>query len=169
MDHDRERLKLNPNDNQAARDRLTVLPFKYGGFDELRALLAAYEADLDVRWIYTPVLISFRYGPAEHEPAFDLVWQAWRQNERVSAMLGGTEPLVLRFGPFVTLRNANEAALDVERFGPLWQQTGAIGCLTAFTADFPWRRRADPNADSLRDAVEVAQEASRWTAIAAAG
>jgi hypothetical protein len=85
-------------------------------------------------------------------------------------MLGGTELLVPRCGPFVTRGNPNEAALYVDRFGALWQQAGgAIAWLTAFTADFPWRRRTDPKADSLRDAVEAAQEASRWTAIAASG
>ena len=60
IEHARELLRLNPNDNQGARDVLLEWLLTEGKDEEAGALLERYKTDISATWLYSRALHGFR-------------------------------------------------------------------------------------------------------------
>jgi len=60
VDHYRERLRMNRNDNQGAPYLLIQLLFEQPRDEEAGSLLAEYKDDMQATWQYVPTLWTFR-------------------------------------------------------------------------------------------------------------
>jgi tetratricopeptide (TPR) repeat protein len=79
IDHFREMLRLNPNDNQGIRYALLGCLLDRGDDGTLKQLLAAYEDDASVFWLYTRALLAFREGGETDQRAAALAKKALRR------------------------------------------------------------------------------------------
>lgn len=92
IEHYRELLRLNPNDNQGNRYLLTHLLLQESMDDELAELLAQYEDDGSAEWAYTRALWHFRREGAG-ENATAALQAAFAHNPHVPLYLVGAKKL----------------------------------------------------------------------------
>lgn len=89
IDHYRQMLELNPNDNQGIRDLLAESLLEEDRDEELGKLLAAYAEDASATWVYTRALWLFRNEGAT-EKAGQALKEAKKFNPHVpNYLLGG--------------------------------------------------------------------------------
>jgi tetratricopeptide (TPR) repeat protein len=60
LDHYRELLRLNPNDNQGVRYLLLPAVLEHGGHEEADRLLGEYDGDIQAMWPYAQALRAFQ-------------------------------------------------------------------------------------------------------------
>ena len=139
--HWRAMLVLNPGDNQGIRYVLAGCLARRGDIDGLKAVLAAYQNEGSMHWLYTRALLAFREG-GRKAVANALVRQAWSANEYVPAMLAGViQPLATDSG-YITVGGPDEATEYVTEFGPAWHAVpDAIEWLTKIAATCKPRSR----------------------------
>ena len=95
IDHYRELLRLNPNDNQGNRYLLTHLLLQEVMDEELEELLSQYEEDTSAEWAYTRALWQFRREGAS-EKAAEALRSAFAHNSFVPLYLMGVKKLPSR-------------------------------------------------------------------------
>jgi tetratricopeptide (TPR) repeat protein len=142
LEHYREMLELNPNDNQGVRYVLAGHLLARNDIDALKMLLKKYEGDASAAWLYTQALLAFR----DNDPdAGQLAEEAWAANSHVPGVLSGAKPPGASQDGYITMGGEDEAAYYVEENGKAWQATpGAIDWLAKTTARLkPRKRRAD--------------------------
>jgi tetratricopeptide (TPR) repeat protein len=128
-------LKLNPNDNQGMRYLLLARLLRRDDTKAVKALLAAYEEEWSVHWLYTRALIAYREGRAPEKATMKLINEALSANEHVPGILAGTRPPMFAKSGYVTMGGADEAAEYVRECGTAWKETpGAIDWLAAVAA-----------------------------------
>ncbi len=81
-----ELLRLNPNDNQGARDQLLPLLLQIGQDEAAAKLLAAYEDDASALWSYGRALLTFRQE-GDTERSRELLGEAIGTNRHVPKYL----------------------------------------------------------------------------------
>jgi tetratricopeptide (TPR) repeat protein len=130
IEHYREMLRLNPNDNQGIRYLLLRLLVALNRDDEAWALLHEHDEAL-AAWAYTRALLAFRRG----EDASSLLQEAFQRNQHVPAYLLGRRRLPARMPEYVGLGDQDEAVAYAAAYLSIWRQT--LGALE-------WLKEAQP-------------------------
>lgn len=139
IDHYRDMLRLNPNDNQGLRWILADWLLAVEDHDAVEKLLADYEEDAFADWPYTRILVSLRLG--DEAEARDAVRKAWKANPHVPDLLLGITFLPADPADTYVLGSPEEAELYVARAAENWRATrGALEWLDK--AVLPLRRKA---------------------------
>ena len=139
--HFRAMLTLNPNDNQGIRDVLLACLLERGDDAAVEALLADYEEDGSVHWLYTRALLGFRQGGENDARAAALARKAFAANEHVPAILAGDKPPAPADGPYITMGGPDEATYYVAECGQAWYRTpNAVAWLARLAAATPKRQ-----------------------------
>lgn len=126
VDHYRELLRLNPNDNQGSRFSFARCLLKAGADEELGKLLDQYEGDATAAWLYTRALWLFRKEGAT-KSASDALVKAFEQNLFVPLFLLAAEQMPDEPPEYIELGGENEAIEYVGMNGMAWLDTeGAI-------------------------------------------
>src|SRR5205814_78726 len=105
--HQRELLRLNPNDNQGIRYRQAEYLLALERYDELDELFAAYEEDGAAAFAYTKALAAFRRRGDSSESRAVLA-EAREQNPHVPAYLSGRKRLPARLPDYIGFGDASE-------------------------------------------------------------
>lgn len=108
IEHYRELLRLNPNDNQGNRYLLTHLLLQEGMDEELEELLSQYEEDASAEWAYTSALWQFRREGAS-EKAAEALRAAFARNPHVPLYLMGGKKLPSHPPAYIGRGDENEA------------------------------------------------------------
>jgi tetratricopeptide (TPR) repeat protein len=136
IDHYRDMLRLNPNDNQGIRDELAICYLEMDRDDDLTKLLERYKEDPSALWLYTRALVAYR-REGDSERSRNLLAKAVEMNGHVPALLLGTKAMPKRLSPYMTWRGEDEAAHYVIAGREGWlRSTGALRWLRERTAAF---------------------------------
>jgi tetratricopeptide (TPR) repeat protein len=131
MDHYRELLRLNANDNQGVRDLLLPVLLIAGRDDEAGALLDRYAEDAMAVCRYGRALVTFR-REGDSSAARDHRRQALLANRRVAKYLAGAAPLPDEDPETYAVGSEDEAVLAARTLAEAWRATpGAEAWLTA--------------------------------------
>jgi tetratricopeptide (TPR) repeat protein len=129
VEHHRELLRLNPNDNQGLRDRQVEWLLWLERYEELDALLAAYDEDPAAALVYTNALAAFRREGASAKAA-RLLAEAREANPHVVGYLTGRKPLPNRLPDYIGFGDENEAVAYAAGAAALWASVpGAVAWL----------------------------------------
>jgi len=138
MDHYRELLRFNPNDNQGVRDRLLPALLIAGRDDEAAALLDRYAEDPGALWRYGRALVTFR-REGDSAAARDRSREALRANRRVAKYLDGTATLPDEAPETFAFGSEEEAVIVALTLGEAWSATPGAA---AWLADAGGRGRS---------------------------
>jgi tetratricopeptide (TPR) repeat protein len=131
VEHQRELLRLNPNDNQGVRDRQAEYLLALEWYNELDELFATYERDAAATFAYTKALAAFR-RQGDSPEARALRARAREQNPHVPAYLSGRKRLPTRLPDYVGVGDADEAIAYVAGAKAQWENVpGALAWLAA--------------------------------------
>ena len=131
IEHYRELLRLNPNDNQGNRYLLAGCLLALDRDADLTALLTAYGQESTAEWSYTWALIAYRRDGDSVE-ARSLLEKATTANSHVASYLLGRKKLLRKPAPYITMGGEDEAQEYVRRYAAAWANTqGALEWLTA--------------------------------------
>jgi tetratricopeptide (TPR) repeat protein len=119
VDHQRELLRLNPNDNQGVRYRQAEWLLWLERFEELDELFAAYEDDDAAAFGYTKAHAAFR-RQGDSAQARRLLAEARELNPHVPAYLSGRKRLPARLPDYVGFGDASEAVDYAASAKALW-------------------------------------------------
>lgn len=126
IDHYRELLRLNPNDNQGVRDALLPALLAADRDDEAGALLRQFEEDASALWQYGRALWTFRQE-GDSPAARESLRQAVRANRRVLKYLTEEEELPDDDPPSYAFGSEEEAVICARALGTVWQATPGAG------------------------------------------
>jgi tetratricopeptide (TPR) repeat protein len=131
VEHQRELLRLNPNDNQGVRYRQAEWLLWLERFEELDELFAAHEDDDAAAFGYTKALAAFR-RQGDSAQARRLLAEARELNPHVPAYLCGRKRLPARLPDYVGFGDASEAVDYAASAKALWASVpGALAWLGA--------------------------------------
>jgi tetratricopeptide (TPR) repeat protein len=131
IEHYRELLRLNPNDNQGNRYLLAGCLLALDRDADLTALLDAYGQESTAEWSYTWALIAYRRDGDSVE-ARSLLEKATITNSHVASYLLGRKKLPRKPVPYITMGGEDEAQEYARRYAAAWANTkGALEWLTA--------------------------------------
>jgi tetratricopeptide (TPR) repeat protein len=151
IEHYREMLRLNPNDNQGIRDLLATALVEMARDEELGELLERYEDDAGATWAYTRALWRFRREGAT-EKANAILEDALEANPFVPLYVLGEKKLPNTAPPLMGLGKESEATHYFAEALTGWLRTpGAIEWLRENAADMV----GPQSADTLGDGAEV--------------
>jgi len=119
VEHHRELLRLNPNDNQGLRDLQAEWLLWLELYEELDALFAAYDEDAAAALVYSKALAAFRRdgATAEAEQLLDVAREA---NPYVVAYLTGRNDLPKRLPDYAGFGDESEAVDYAAGAAALW-------------------------------------------------
>jgi tetratricopeptide (TPR) repeat protein len=128
VEHYREMLRLNPNDNQGIRYLLATCLIEIDRDDELAALLKQYDGDAMAAWAYAKALLAFR-REGDSPRARRLLRDAMKTNPHVPARLL-LQKKPKRLPEFIGFGDENEAIAYVAENLEGWKRTpGALAWL----------------------------------------
>jgi tetratricopeptide (TPR) repeat protein len=134
IDHLREMLRLNPNDNQGARYVLAAFLVEADRDEDLSKLLEAYPDDRAAAWSWTAALAAFRRA-GDNKASRAQLAKALADNAHVPAYLLGERSLPKRLPPYISPGDEDEAIHYALDFRAGWVNTpGAIDWLRAQAA-----------------------------------
>lgn len=126
IEHAREMLRLNPNDNQGMRDVLLDWLLTEGRDEEAGAILRGYENDASATWLYGRALHEFR-AQGRSARADQLLREALEENPRVPAYLLGEKQLPEYLPELIEWGGESEAMEYAGACEGLWYYTpGAL-------------------------------------------
>jgi len=130
LEHYRDMLRLNPNDNQGIRYILANCLLDAGQEQELEKLLEQYGDDIAATWPYTRALLLYRQeGPSSR--AKKALSEAKTCNRFVPLYLLGKKRLPRHLPEYVGIGDENEAIAYVADALEIWQKTpGALNWLS---------------------------------------
>lgn len=136
VEHYRDMLRLNPDDNQGLRYLLAGCYLDMGRDDDLAELLSAYEEDASALWLYTrAVAVFLREGDSERSRS--VLAEALKTNSHVPAYLLGRKSMPKRLPPYISWGGEDEAVACVAECGGAWRRsTAALQWLRQSAADF---------------------------------
>jgi tetratricopeptide (TPR) repeat protein len=108
VEHQRELLRLNPNDNQGVRYRQAEYLLTLERYEELDELFTTYEGDAAAAFAYTRALAAFR-RQGDTPEARRLLAEAREQNPHVPGYLSGRKQLPAGLPDYVGFGDASEA------------------------------------------------------------
>lgn len=130
LEHGRELLRLNPNDNQGVRYQQAEWLLWLERFDELDVLLSQYEDDCTAAFAYTKALAGYRCEGDSPETR-RLLTEARAVNPHVPAYLTGKKRLPRRLPDYVGFGDASEAVDYAAGAAAIWASVpGAVDWLT---------------------------------------
>lgn len=128
MEHYRDILRLNPNDNQGIRYVLASCLLKLGEINALQELLEQYD-EPTADWLYTGALVAF-LQQGDSSEARQRLLQALEHNRHVVLYLLGEKRLPRQLPERVGFGDESEAVVYAAEFGPGWVKAkGAISWL----------------------------------------
>lgn len=134
VEHYRDMLRLNPNDNQGIRYLLAACLLEMGQDEELGRLLKEYKGDASAAWGYTWALLTFRREGDSRE-ARKRLQEARQWNPHVPDYLLGRKRLPRALPEYVGLGEESEAVSYAAEFGHGWHRTpGALKWLATVAA-----------------------------------
>lgn len=129
--HQRELLRLNPNDNQGIRYRQAEYLLSLELYDELDELFATYEDDAAAAFTYTKALAAFRRQGDSPETR-QLLAEARELNPHVPSYLSGRKRLPARLPDYVGFGDTSEAIDYAAGAKAYWESVpGALTWLAA--------------------------------------
>ncbi len=135
--HQRDLLRLNPNDDQGLRYRQAEWLLWLQRYDELNELFAAYDSDNSAALAYTKALAIFRRHGFENAKSF--LDEARAANPHVIAYLTGRKEMPAEVPAHVAFGDEDEAVEYVARAAALWARVpGALEWLE-FSSTAPRR------------------------------
>ncbi len=152
IDHYRDMLRLNPNDNQGIRYVLARCLMRRGDIEALQDLFEKYDEDGSALWLYSRALVAFRENAAGSTKASEFAREALRANRHVPAILDKSKKATPSTSGYLTMGGKDEAAHYVEEWGVDWQTTpGALDWLTKIAAEKAGgkKRRITPPTDTM--------------------
>lgn len=140
LEHYRDMLRLNPNDNQGIRYKLLGCLMESSGIDAADELLRQYEGDGTAVWLYSRALIAFiRQGDSSE--AREHLKEAMKQNPHVLPTLLGRRRLPRTMPDYMGLGDKDEAVMYVAEFADGWMVTpGALEWVKSQSPGTPRRR-----------------------------
>ena len=131
VEHHRDLLRLNPNDNQGLRYLQAEWLLWLESYEELDGLFAAYEDDAAAAFSYTKALAAFRLE-GDVAGARDLLAEAREENPHVPAYLAGRKALPKRLPDYVGFGDESEAIDYAAGAAALWASVpGALAWLVS--------------------------------------
>ncbi len=128
--HLRDLLRLNPNDNQGARDLLVNLLLGTGRDDETAALLGQYEEDPSSWWLFGRALLAFR-REGDSPGARNLLRKAFQEHPFVARYLLDPDLIPPFSPPYYHHGGEDEAILYAADAADLWAESpGALDWLS---------------------------------------
>lgn len=126
IEHFRDMLRLNPNDNQGVRYKVLSCLVEKGDIDGAEELLKQFEDEVSAAWLFTHALVTFtRQGDVSR--ARQQLTQATKQNPHVVPYLVGQRRLPRTLPDYVGLGDESEAVAYMAEFGATWLDTpGAV-------------------------------------------
>lgn len=122
IDHAKELLRLNPNDNQGIRYLLATWLLVEGDLDALERLLAQYPDDWSANWAYSRVLYTLRrVGPGRQ--ADQALKHALEVNPHVPLYLLGVKPPPTKMPEYYGMGDENEAIAYLMQGVDAWTAT----------------------------------------------
>jgi tetratricopeptide (TPR) repeat protein len=133
IDHLRDMLHLNPNDNQGIRLELLGYLADMDRHHDIEALIKAYPEEDQAMWQWPIALAAFRrFG--DNEASRKALGEALESNEHVPSFLLGRRKLPKRLPDYYGLGEENEAVIYATEFGASWSGTsGALDWLRVNT------------------------------------
>ena len=129
VEHYRDMLRLNPNDNQGVRYVLLDLLLLLDREDDVSKLIRKYRDDWSSVWRYTNALLEFRKSAASAQ-ARKALNEAFKQNPHVPAYLTGKKRIPNRLPDTIGLGDENEAISYAANHLNHWRRTpGAVDWL----------------------------------------
>jgi tetratricopeptide (TPR) repeat protein len=137
IDHLRDMLRLNPDDNQGLRYVLAGWFIEENRDDDLDALLKAYEDDGAAAWAWGAALAAFRRH-GDNAESRRLLKDAIKVNKHVRPYLLGDKKLPKKLPPYMGFGDASEAVWYVSECKRGWDATpGAIDWVRSYVAAPP--------------------------------
>ena len=129
VEHQRELLRLNTNDNQGLRYRQTLWLLTLESYDELDELFVAYHDGGAPGLIYTEALAAFRRR-GDEAASRDLLAEARELNPHIATYLTGHKKLPKRRPAYTVFGEETEAIDYAAGAGELWASVpGALAWL----------------------------------------
>src|SRR6267142_5072733 len=129
VEHQRDLLRLNPNDNQGLRYLQAEWLLWLESYEELDELFVAYERDGAAAFAYTKALAAFRRHGRSRE-ADALLDEALAANPHVPAYLTGRKVMPKRLPDYIGFGDENEAVEYAADAAALWASVpGALAWL----------------------------------------
>ena len=122
LDHYRDLLRLNPDDNQGVRDVALPLLFVAGRDEEAIALLDRYRGDPSALWSYGRALWTFR-REGDGNAAAARLREALHVNRGVAMYLSEAVPLPSDDPEGYAFGSEEEAVIAARRLGEAWRAT----------------------------------------------
>ncbi|MBL8793133.1 MAG: tetratricopeptide repeat protein [Planctomycetia bacterium] len=166
VEHLREMLRLNPNDNQGIRYTLAGWLLKLERDADLLELLQRFPTDASALWAYARVLATYRQG--DQAAARQLLEEARRVNPYLLVYLLGDERMPMERPPHYSLGSREEAILWAATLLPAWRSTpGASAWLRAMVE--PSRQPAspppfNPSPEVIQRLKELPRQPDDWQA-----
>jgi len=151
IEHYRDMLRLNPNDNQGIRYALAASLLEMGEIDALQDLLGQYD-EPTADWLHTGALVAF-LKQGDSPESRKLLQKALEHNRHVVPYLLGEKRLPKHLPEYVGFGDKNEAILYAAEFGIGWLDAkGAISWLRSVCRNEQTTQRSKPKS---RDVPEV--------------
>jgi tetratricopeptide (TPR) repeat protein len=131
VSHQRDLLRLNPNDNQGIRYRQAEYLVALEQYEELDELFTAYDDDAAAAFAYTKALAAYR-RQGDSPQARELLAEARELNPHVPIYLAGRKRLPSRLPDYVGFGDASEAVDYAAGAKAQWESVpGAVAWLAA--------------------------------------
>jgi len=131
VEHSKDMLRLNPNDNQGIRDMLMPCLIVLGRDREAEALFTQYKDDAMASWAYSGALLDFRKS-GDSPAAREALAAAVGNNKHVPAYLLGHRKVPGSLPPYHGVGDDSEAIVYVHGNRSAWKATsGALEWLAA--------------------------------------
>ena len=132
LEHLREMLHLNPNDNQGVRSILAAYLLESSLHGELAALLKAYKDDTSADLSFSRALLAFRLH-GDSDKSRKALAAAVKQNKHVRLYIAAGKAIPKSLPPFYSWGDDSEAVHYADKFKKGWDETpGAIDWLRDF-------------------------------------
>lgn len=165
LDHYRELLRLNPNDNQGVRYLLLPTLLEQGRDEEADRLIAEYEGDIQAMWPYAKALRTFRVH-GDGDRACAALRTAVASNPHVARYLLDPDAISPNAPPHFALGSTEEGAYVAEGLHAAFDATlGALAWLRATGGRTAGRwtrlRRQKPPAQAVSKCAQVVASFTR--------
>ena len=129
IQHYKDMLHLNPNDNQGIRDLLMPRLIEMGRDEEAEALFKEYHDDGMASWIYSRTLLDFR-KMGDSEISRKSLAAALKKNKHIPASLLGRKKMPQSLPEYYSPGDESEAMLYAKENLEAWKITaGALDWL----------------------------------------
>ena len=129
IEHYKDMLRLNPNDNQGIRDLLMPRLIEMGRDEEAEALFKEYQDDGMASWIYSRALLDFR-KMGDSEISRKSLTAAVKKNKHIPAYLLGRKKMPQSLPEYYSPGDESEAMFYTKENLEAWKITpGALDWL----------------------------------------